>query len=322
VRHRLLIDFAVALAALAAISPALGWIVAGHILRPLRTITATVRDISATGLHRRLALPSPDDELKELGDTFDGLLARLESAFEAQRRFVANASLELRTPLSRQRALGRAALADPAAGTRTLRAAHERILAAGAQQERLVEALLTLTRGQAAIDVHEPFDLAHVTDGVVTARRADAETRSVALRRASSPALAAGHRGLAERLVANLVDNALRHNRPGGWAEVTTGTAGGSATLTVSNSGPAVSPDGVDDLFQPFHRLGGTEAAEGPGLGLSIVRAIAGAHDATVTATARPEGGLTVEVAFPCVSTRLHALTPPAKRPPRVRDEA
>ena len=327
VRHQLLINFGVALVAMSVISVLLGWIVAGRILRPLRTITATVRDIAATDLHRRLALPSPDDELKELGDTFDGLLARLEFSFEAQRRFVADAAHELRAPLARQRALGQVALADPGASTRALRVALERILVAGARQGRLAEAMLTLTRGQAGIEMHEPFDLAHLTDEVLTTRQAEAEQRSVTVRPAISPALAAGHRGLAERLVADLVDNALRHNRPGGWIKVSTRTAGRCATLTVSNTGPEVSPDGVDELFQPFHRLGATSAAkaDGLGLGLPIVRAIADAHEATVTATARAEGGLTVEVAFPGVSSRMHTLTPrpgllapgPTGAPPR-----
>lgn len=311
--HELLVQSAFALALMLVISIVLGWIVAGRMLRPLRTITTTARDISATSLHQRLDLQGPGDELKELGDTFDSLLGRLEASFEAQRRFVANASHELRTPLARQRALGQVVLSDPDATVESLRSAHERILAAGAQQEQLIEGLLTLAKSQGGIDVREPFDLARLTVEVIYSRRAEAQYRTVTFLPSISPALAVGHRNLAERLVTNLVDNALRHNTPHGWVEVATRTEGGRATISVTNTGPLVPPDAIDQLFQPFQRLGTTRAAraEGHGLGLSIVQAIAYAHDATVTTWARPEGGLTISVAFPTVNghaqpTRSH----------------
>lgn len=312
VMHQFLINSAIALAIMSMLSIVLGWIVAGHMLRPLRTITASVQDISATSLHRRLALDGPRDELKELGDTFDSLLRRLESSFQTQRQFVANASHELRTPLARQRVLGQVVLADPNPTVESLRAAHERILVAGVQQERLIEALLTLSRGQAGIEVREPFDLAQLAQEVIDTRRSEAEYRGVRLVPRIVPALAAGHRNLAERLVTNLVDNALRYNVAGGWIEVATRAIDGRATLIVSNTGPVVPPDAVDDLFQPFHRLGANRVAtaEGLGLGLSIVRAIADAHDATLSATARPEGGLTILVAFPGVSSRVDVTAP------------
>ncbi len=311
VMHQLLVNSGIALAIMSVLSVVLGWIVAGRMLRPLRTITASARDISATSLHRRLALDGPHDELKELGDTFDGLLDRLESAFRAQRQFVANASHELRTPLARQRALGQVALSDPDATVASLRAAHERILVASAQQERLIEALLTLTRGQAGIDVREPFDLARLTREVIDARRAEADHRAVTFRPAIAAALVAGHRSLAERLVANLVDNALKYNKPGGRIEVATRTANGRATLSVTNTGPIVPADAVDDLFQPFHRLGVQRAgrSDGLGLGLSIVQAIANAHDATLTASPRPDGGLTVTVTFPEATGQITSST-------------
>lgn len=300
VLHDLLVQSAIALALMSMISIALGWVVAGRILRPLRTVIAAARDISATSLHRRLALEGPSDELKELGDTFDGLLGRLESSFEAQRRFVANASHELRTPLARQRTLGQLALSDPDADVASLRAAHERILAAGAQQERLIEALLTLARGNAGIEVRRPFDLGRLAQEVVTARRADAERWLVTLRCSPSAAVAAGHRPLAERLVVNLVDNALRHNEPHGWVEVAVAEGSGRAVLTVANSGPVVPPGAVDQMFQPFQRLGDPRTnRDGLGLGLSIVQAIAVAHDATLGVEARPEGGLVFTVGFP-----------------------
>lgn len=290
VLHQLLVQSGVALAMMVVLALVLGWWVAGRVLRRLRTITAAARRISATNLHRRLALPGPDDELKELGDTFDQLLGRLEASFQAQRQFVARASHELRTPLARQRAIGQVALDDPDATAASLRAAHERILAAGAQQERLIEAMLTLARGQAGIDVRHPFDLGEVVAEVVDARR----TPDVALRVAVRPCPVSGHRALAERLVANLVDNAIRHNVPGGWVEVSCG----AGALTVANTGPVVPADEVERLFQPFRRLGRAATGNGLGLGLSIVRAIASAHDARVTATPRQDGGLTVSVVF------------------------
>ncbi|OLF18944.1 sensor histidine kinase [Actinophytocola xanthii] len=282
-----------ALAVLLVLALALGWWLAGRILRRLRTITAAARDISATNLHRRLALAGPDDELKELGDTFDELLGRLESSFQAQRQFVANASHELRTPLARQRAIGQVALDDPDATVASLRSAHERILAAGAQQERLIEAMLTLTRGQVGIDVRHPFDLAEVVSEVVEVRRAP----EVTLRSSIRPCPVSGHRPLAERLVVNLVDNAIQHNEPDGWVEVSCG----AGVLTVTNTGPVVPGDAVRRLFEPFQRLGGTRTGQGLGLGLSIVRAVATAHDARVHALPRPGGGLVVTVTFPRV---------------------
>ncbi|MFF3618514.1 sensor histidine kinase [Streptomyces sp. NPDC002467] len=314
VKHQLLVQSGIALALMLVVSIVLGWIVAGRMLRPLRTITAAAQEISATSLHQRLALDGPSDELKELGDTFDGLLARLEDSFQAQRRFVANASHELRTPLARQRALGQVALSDPEATVESLRQAHERILAAGAQQERLIEALLTLARSHAGIEVRRPFDLTGIVREVVGARADEAELRTVTVHTSLATAATLGHRPLAERLVVNLVDNALRHNTPHGEVRVTTGTVDGHAVLTVTNTGPPVPPEAVGRLFQPFQRLGATRAAraEGLGLGLSIVQAIAHAHDADLTTSTRPGGGLSVTVAFPTT----HEPAPPARRRP------
>ncbi|OXM45363.1 sensor histidine kinase [Amycolatopsis alba] len=290
VLHQLLVQSGIALAMMVALALALGWWVAGRVLRRLRTITAAARKISATNLHQRLAPSGPDDELKELGDTFDELLGRLEAAFQAQRQFVANASHELRTPLARQRTIGQVALDDPDATMASLRAAHERILVAGAQQERLIEAMLTLTRGHGGIDVRHPFDLGEMVTEVVDVHRPP----DLTLRTTIEPCLVSGHRALAERLVVNLVDNAIRHNVPGGWVEVSCG----SGVLTVTNSGPVVPATEVDRLFQPFQRLGRARTGQGLGLGLSIVQAIATAHDMPVTATPRQDGGLTMRVEF------------------------
>src|SRR5215471_3079138 len=299
--RQLLTYSGLALAIMAAVSAGLGWIVAGRVLRPLRTITAAAKDISATSLHRRLALTGPDDELKELGDTFDGLLARLEAAFAAQRQFAANASHELRTPLALQRTLVQVALADPGADFASLRAACERVLASGAHQERILEALLILSRGQAGLDKREPFDLAILADHILRARQPDAQDRQLAVHTDLAPAPATGDPRLAERLIANLADNALWHNTPGGSIEVLTGTKNSCAFLSVINTGPVVPAEAVDRLLQPFQRLSTdrTGHGEGLGLGLSIVQAITQAHGATLSIRPQRSGGLHVEVSFP-----------------------
>jgi signal transduction histidine kinase len=203
-----------ALAIMALVSIGLGWLVAGRILRPLRVMTATSRQISEDNLHQRLAVQGPSDELKDLADTFDGLLARLEDAFDAQRRFVANASHELRSPLTLERAMIEVALADPTASADSLRATCIDLLAAGEQQERLIEALLTLARSQRGLDHRQPFDLAALAAAVLQAREPEAQVRGLHISASLTPAPAAGDPLLIERLIGNLVDNALRHNVP------------------------------------------------------------------------------------------------------------
>ncbi|MFF0269995.1 sensor histidine kinase [Kribbella sp. NPDC004536] len=299
--HQLVTQSGIALAIMAVVSIALGWIIAGRMLRKLRTITTAVREISATNLHDRLVLSGPNDEIKELGDTFDGLLARLEASFQAQRRFVANASHELRTPLTRQRALAQVALADPDPTVTSLRTAHERILTSGAQQERLIDSLLTLARGQVGPGDYQPFDLADLTYDALSVRRPAAEARQLSLDTRLRPATASGDRQLVERLITNLIDNAIRHNTPAGSIVVTTDTRAGAAVLSVTNSGPVIPPEEIDRLFEPFQRLGTdrTHHTEGHGLGLSIVQAIADTHNATITTKTPPDGGLEIEVSFP-----------------------
>jgi signal transduction histidine kinase len=299
----LLGNSAIALAAMTVAAVGIGWVIAGRLLRPLRTITWAARSISASSLHRRLALAGPDDEMKELGDTIDGLLGRLEAAFDAQRQFVANASHELRTPLARQRTLVEVALADPGQTVDGLRATCERVLAAGEQQERLIEALLTLARSQRGLDRWEQVDLAAVVADVVDARRPEAAAQDLTVEVAADAAAIAvlGDARLAERLAANLVDNAIRHNVPGGWISVRTGIVGGQPVLRVANSGPVIPPGEVARLLTPFQRLGAGrgERRDGHGLGLSIVTAIAGAHGADLRADPMPGGGLAVLVSFP-----------------------
>lgn len=299
--HLLLRDSGVALAIMALLSVGLGWIMAGRVLRPLRTVTAAARSISATSLNERLALAGPDDEIKELGDTFDELLSRLEASFQSQRQFVANASHELRTPLARQRIVSQVALADPGATVESLRAAHERVLASGTQQERLIDALLVLAQGQAGAGRQSLFDLAATTSQVIDSRLAEAEDRGLDLDTALAPAPMTGDPRLVERVVSNLVDNALRYNKPGGRIEVVTGIKSGSAVLSVTNTGPVVPDTAVPRLFQPFQRLspGRADRRDGFGLGLSIVAAVANAHHATLTASPGPDGGLHVQVTFP-----------------------
>jgi signal transduction histidine kinase len=299
--HHLLAEYAVTLAVLAVVSAGAGWLVAGRLLRPLRKITAAARDISASNLHARLAMHGPDDELKELGDTFDSLLSRLDSAFRSQRQFIANASHELRTPLTLERILLEAALADPGPTTDTWRSACERALAAAQRQERLIDALLTLTRSEAGIGRHEPLDLADLAGQVLTAHQAAAQAQGLPLSASLGAAPARGNPSLIERLITNLVDNAIRHNIRHGQVVVTTGTSHGHATLCVLNTGPVVPATETGRILQPFHQLDADRSrpSGGFGLGLSIVQAIAAAHTADIAVRARPEGGLEITVSFP-----------------------
>jgi signal transduction histidine kinase len=278
----------------------IGWLIAGRVLRPLRTITSTARDISAGNLHQRLAVAGPDDEFRQLGDTLDGLFGRLETSFQAQRHFVANASHELRTPLTAEKTLLQVALADPDATTVTLRSACEKALHWNGQQERLIDALLTLASSERGIERSEPFDLADLAGQAITDRRPDAEARGIAISTTLAPAQATGDAALAGSLLSNLVDNAIRHNLDGGRIEISTARTGGRTVVTISNTGPLVPPEEVDRLFQPFQRLGTQRLqSSGHGLGLAIVRAIVSVHGATLTARSRPDGGLEITVSFP-----------------------
>lgn len=312
----LLLDFSIALGIMAVVAAALGWFAAGRALRPLRRITESARRISATNLHERLAIEGPDDDLRELADMIDGLFARLDASHHAQRQFVANASHELRTPLARSRTLLEVALRDPDASAESLRAACRRAIAAGDEQERLIEALLVLARGQRGLARREPVDLTAVVRDVLAARGAQVSAGGVAVEVTLEPALLAGDAALAERAVANLADNALRHNGPGGSVWITAGTEAGRAVLTVANTGEDIPADAVDRLLLPFQRGSAAGAAprartrsgpeEGLGLGLSIVAAIAATHGAELTVTPRlAGGGLSVRLAFPAVPTAL-----------------
>jgi signal transduction histidine kinase len=290
----------------ALVAVAVAWWLAGRFLRPLRAITTAAQEISATNLHRRLDLNGPDDELTELGRTLDGLFGRLESSFESQRHFVANASHELRTPLAGQRTLLQVALADPDADAQSLRSSCEQALALGDQQERLIDALLTLATSERGVEHWEPLDLAEIAKRVVQSRDEEAERRDVTIHAALAEAPASGDLSLVESLAANLLDNALRHNITGGRVDISTATEAGRASISLRNTGAPIPPDAVDRLFQPFQRLGHERIRriEGHGLGLTIVRAIADAHGAALTGRARPDGGLDIEVSFPAPQNR------------------
>jgi signal transduction histidine kinase len=300
-RQQLLIVSAIALAITAVAATAIGWVIAGRVLRPLSMITAAARRISASSLHERLALRGPDDELKELGDTLDNLFARLEASFDAQRGFAANASHELRTPLTRERTLLQVTRADPAATIGTWQAVSQQLLASNAEQERLIEALLTRASSEVGAGEREPVDLGAIISAALAAARPAISRLGLHVQADIQAAGLDGDPLLIQQLAANLMDNAVRHNVAGGDIQVTTTTSPAGAVLSVASSGQVIPATEVDRLFQPFQRLGPRPARRdgGHGLGLSIVRAIAAAHGATITAQARPGGGLTVDVAFP-----------------------
>lgn len=293
------------LAALVLIAAALGWWMAGRSLARLHTVTAAARRISERNLHDRLGLVGPDDEIKELGDTFDAMLGRLDRAFAANRRFAANASHELRTPL----ALQRASLEIPLEEGRVpddLRPSIERSLRATARSERLVGSLLLLAKGQQGPESYAETDLAELAGEAVDTYRAEAAGTGVVITTDLGRAPTAGDPVLLEQVAANLVQNAVRHNKPEahgrGHIRVTTTRAGDGVELRVVNSGPDVDPATVDALFEPFHRGAAARLAgakSGSGLGLSIVRAVVESHGGHVEADARPEGGLAVTVRLP-----------------------
>jgi signal transduction histidine kinase len=290
--HQLVTQSLIALAIVMVIAAVLGWLVAGRALRPLRDITSTARRLSTHNLGERINLRGPDDELKELADTFDDMLVRLSSAFDAQRAFVANASHELRTPLTVQRAAIDVALDDPEPTIESMRTMALRLRDATERNEHLIDSLLALARSQAGVERFDDVDLAAVTRSAVGGA-------PVAVHPSLNPAVLWGDRALVERLVANLVDNATRHNVQGGWIRISTSSDGDSVTLRVANSGPVVPPERVEELFVPFHRMASDRGRDGYGLGLSIVAAIVAAHHGSRTARALPTGGLEVTVVLP-----------------------
>jgi signal transduction histidine kinase len=299
--HQLLLRSGIALAIMTVVSVALGWLVAGRALHPLRAMVTSTQQISEENLQLRLAWKGPRDELKELGDTFDMLLARLENAFEAQRSFVANASHELRTPLTLARALLQMCLRDPGVSLDSYRKTCEEVLATTQEQEELIESLLTLARSQRGIEQRARFDLADVAHEVIESRKAVAAERAISIGTTLAQAPTSGDASLVERLVSNLVDNAVRHNVPAGNVHVSVEPWKGQAVLWVANTGPVIPAGDINRLLQPFQRFGNERgtAYDGLGLGLSIVAAVAKAHGAVLEVRSRSGGGLAVEVRFP-----------------------
>ena len=289
-----------ALAVVAAGSAWLGWIVAGRALRPVHAITAAARAASEENLGERIALAGPEDELKELADTFDAMLARLDAAFASQRRFVADASHELRTPLTVMRTAIDVTLAKPGRTPAQLEAMAVEVRHAADRAEALIEALLTLARSDRGRGPAEPLDVAVLAEDALDAAAPAIRARPVTVEATLLPGPTLGDPVLVERLVTNLVDNAVRHNVPDGWIQVATGTRWGMAFIEVANGGEPIPEEVVPSLFEPFRRLSErTGPPDGTGLGLSIVRSVALAHHGQVIARGRPAGGLEVSVLLP-----------------------
>jgi signal transduction histidine kinase len=283
------------LAGVALLAAAAGWIVAGRILEPVRRITSAARAAGEHDLTQRIALRGPRDELRELADTFDTMLDRLDRTFTGQRQFIANASHELRTPLTVIRTTIDVVLAKPEATPEELRSMALDVRVAVAQTERLIDALLVLARNDQPRALTEPLDLADVVEDALEGRHADGITTTTRL----GPAPVTGDAILLERLVENLLDNAERYNTPGGTVEITTRSHDATAELRVVNTGAVIAPGDVDRLFLPFTRLDDRTRQRGSGLGLTLVASIAAVHSGTVDATSMPQGGLDITIRLP-----------------------
>ncbi|MFC9238797.1 sensor histidine kinase [Streptomyces decoyicus] len=299
--HSFLNRSLIALVGLTVVAFAFGYAMAGRVLSPLGRITRTAQRVAGSDLHRRIELGGPDDELKELADTFDEMLDRLDRAFESQRRFVSNASHELRTPLAINRTLLEVQLADPEASPE-LQQLGKTLLATNERSEQLVEGLLLLARSENKVVDKRPVDLSEVAAQAVDQSRAEAHGKGVEFRGVRGQVFVQGNGVLLERIALNLVQNAVRYNVPeDGWVEVSTEPQPGCAVLVVANTGPVVPAYEVENLFEPFRRLRTerTGSDKGVGLGLSIVRSVVRAHDGTITAQPREGGGLVMRVALP-----------------------
>lgn len=305
----------VALGAMVLVSLALGWVVAGRVLRPLRTITAAARHISAGSLHERLSLSGPDDELRELGDTFDELLARLEASFDSQRRFIANASHELRTPLTITRTAVDVALRkrQPPPSPQVVALAG-RVSQGLDQVDRILGSFLLLARAEHGAAQADPAvvclaDLVRnaIADMAPLAREKNLDVRYRNLAEVN----VGGNLTLLSRMVSNIIENGIRHNQRGGWLHVSTQLDGPVARLLAENGGQVIDQRLADELMRPFRRLGAerTGSSNGVGLGLSIVAAVATAHSGTLHLRARAEGGLLVTVELPAVTAAAAAPT-------------
>lgn len=286
-----------------------GWLMAGQFLRPLREITETARGVAGRSLHHRIALKGPNDEIKNLADTLDAMLERLDRTFDSQERFIANASHELRTPLTINRTLIEVEMLVGGASDKRLRELGEKLLEINVRHEKLIEGLLMLATSEQPLSEIIEIDLPNIVQHVVDECNGHAENEGVSIRTRLDPAVVSGDPVLVERVVQNLVENAIRYNNPqGGWISIHTATRNGIAIVSVENSGSIIAAHDVPTLLEPFRRLPGTDrlaeltdrpVKRGAGLGLSIVRAIAQAHGGSVRVSARKEGGLMVVVELP-----------------------
>jgi signal transduction histidine kinase len=321
---------AIALGIMTIVSFGLSWWMAGRALAPVHRITDAARSLSERTLHARINLQGPKDELKQLADTFDAMLARLERAFTSQRRFVANASHELRTPLATERVLIDEALANRSVSPDDLRTILEQLRANSEDTERVIDALLVLARSERGIEEWSPVDLTSAVASVVDQSAAEAAVAGVTVSSTLEPVVVSGDPSLLECLAGNLVENAIRHNVTGGTATVSVSSCKKSrdAVLEVENTGPVLDPESVDGLVEPFRRAGPDRASNdgGVGLGLSIVNAVITAHHGTMTLRARQGGGLHVRVQLPVASyphsataTRAPASGNGRARPPQIR---
>jgi hypothetical protein len=305
--HYLLTNGLVYFAIILVIGTTGGYLLAKQALRPIARLTQTARALSTETLDQRINLGGPDDELRELADTFDAMLGRLDQAFDSQRLFVANASHELRTPLSVIRTELEVTLSDPDADPGELRRMGSVVASATERAQRLVTSLLTLARLQAVgggeLEVTEPVDLAGLVPDALHAVAAEAQAKGVQVETEVEQAVTVGDPRLLERLIGNLVENAIRHNVPNGWLRVTTGQTADKVWLHVANGGTVIPNGDVDRLFEPFRRGAGKvrTATRGAGLGLAIVRLIVEAHQGRLQAAAPPFGGLAVRVELPRV---------------------
>jgi signal transduction histidine kinase len=300
----------ITLAVVLALAAILCWIFAGRVLRPVQQITTAARAASEHNLSARVALRGPRDELRELAQTFDDMLGRLQAAFEGQERFIANASHELRTPLAVMRATIDVVLGNPDSTPNDLRGMAVDIRAAVDHAEHLIGALLLLARNERGLTIREDIDLATTAEDVLdTADVGDCRVHAVL-----EPAVISGDPVLSMRLIANLVDNAARYNVPGGDIWISTRSTADGSELTVANTGPVISAPEADRIFQPFERLSDRTSHDGFGLGLAIVASIAAVHGGTAAALPHADGGLFVTVTIPASSATGHSLAPSAGR--------
>jgi signal transduction histidine kinase len=314
------LQYAIAFAGVLLVSAAVGWLVAGRVLSPLKRISGTAKRVSEEHLGERIPVGGPQDELRELGETLNSMLDRLALSFDAQRRFVANASHELRSPLTVIRSEAEVALANPEPDLDEMRAMAESVVHASRRTEALLASLLILARSQRGLLRSDPVDLARVVESAAGGVERMADDEGVRLRTALEPATVDGDAALLERLAANLIENAVRYNRPGGFLDVSTREGSASAELRVENSGPPVDREAAARLAEPFERLQREADARGAGLGLSIVRAVSEAHGGSLLIEPRAEGGLVVSVLLPRGSGTGGATAGASRRNGAARD--